>query len=256
MTLIIGMRCTDGIVMGADGAATLGTVLGQGTVMQSVKKIEKITGKFMIGVSGPVGVGQRIIGQIGQLFNSNKLNNVKSFQAMQIIRQELAPILMPEIKHATEAMQLTAGVSRQWALTQTVLAAPIDGQLRLYCFGCTGDPEEMTDNIPFVAIGSGQNLADPFLAFIKTIFWKDSVPNRAEGIFATFWSLHHAIRRNTGGVADPKQIVELYRDSQKNIVVKELEPDELEETVKAAENHLSQFKKNEGEPPPTAPAVN
>ncbi len=227
--------------------------------MQPVKKIQTMAGKFMIGVSGSVGVGQRIAGQIGQLFNSNKLNSVKSFQAMQLIRQDLAPILMPEIKYATEAVQLTGGVSRQWALTQTLLSASVDGQLRLYCFGCTGEPEEMTDSIPFVAIGSGQNLADPFLAFIKTIFWKDSVPNRAEGVFATFWALHHAIRRNTGGVADPKQIVELYKDAQKNTVVKELEPDELEETeenVKAAEDHLSQFKKNEGSPPPTAPIEN
>ena len=142
MTLIIGIRCTDGIVMGADGAATLGTILGQGTVMQPVKKIQTMAGKFMIGVSGSVGVGQRIAGQIGQLFNSNKLNSVKSFQAMQLIRQDLAPILMPEIKYATEAVQLTGGVSRQWALTQTLLSASVDGQLRLYCFGCTGEPEK------------------------------------------------------------------------------------------------------------------
>src|ERR1700680_224334 len=130
MTLITGIRCTDGIVMGADGAATLGTILGQGTVTQPVKKIQKVDGKFMVGVSGSVGVGQRIIGSIGQLFNSNKLNTAKSFQAMQLIRQDLALILMPEIKHATEAIQLTGGASRQWALTQTVLAASIDGQLR------------------------------------------------------------------------------------------------------------------------------
>lgn len=242
--------------MGADGAATLGTIFGQGTVMQPVRKLQRLADRLMIGVSGPVGVGQRISGTIAQLWNSGQLSNIESFQVMQKIRQALGPVLLLEITYASEATKLIGQAAQQFALTQTLLAAPIDGQLRLYCFGCTGDPEEITTNIPFVAIGSGQNLADPFLAFLRTIFWKDSAPNIAEGIFATFWSLRHAIRRNTGGVADPIQIMTLRAVGEDSFAVKELESAELEETeqaVKAAEDHLSQFKQAKGEPPPSAP---
>jgi 20S proteasome alpha/beta subunit len=39
MTLIIGIKCSDGIVMGADGAATFGS-LGQQTIRQGTKKLE------------------------------------------------------------------------------------------------------------------------------------------------------------------------------------------------------------------------
>lgn len=244
--------------MGADGAATLGTIFGQGTVMQPVRKLQRLADRLMIGVSGPVGVGQRISGTIAQLWESGQLSNIPSLQVVQRIRQSLGQILILEITYASEASKLIGAAAQQSALTQTLLAAPIEGQVRLYHFGCTGEPEEITDNIPFVTIGSGQNLADPFLAFLRTIFWKDSIPNMAEGIFAIFWSLRHAIRRNTGGVADPIQIMTLQKQGEDSFLVKELESTELEETeqaVKAAEEHLSQFKHGKGEPPPAAPAV-
>jgi 20S proteasome alpha/beta subunit len=248
--------------MGADGAATMGTMFGQPTILQSgVRKLQKISDKLMLGVSGPVGVGQRISGIVGGLWDGNKLSGQASFKAMQIIREALAPMLMLEIRYATEAAKVIGQqAATSAALTTSILALPIDKQLRLYSFGCTGEPEEATEALPFVAIGSGQNLADPFLAFIRSIFWKERTPNLADGVFATFWALQHAIRRNTGGVTDPKQIMKLYRDDRGNPAVKELERGELEETeqaVNAAEEHLSQFDfgKTKAEPPPTPPAT-
>jgi hypothetical protein len=241
--------------MGADGAATLGTILGQGTVLQPVKKLQKIANKMILGVSGPMGLGQRISGIVEQLLSTHKLNGVSSVQAMQIIRQNVAQILMPEIKYATEAVQLTGGASRQAALSQTVMALPVENKLRLYCLGCTGEPEEMTEHLPFVAIGSAQNLADPFLAFLRSVFWKNSGPNIAEGMFATSWSLRHAIRRNTGGVSDPIQMMTLQEPQRGTFVIKELdslELQEMEEAITAAEKHLSQFQHDRGEAPPTS----
>ncbi len=43
MTLIIGIKCSDGIVMGADGAATFAT-LGQPTIRQETKKLGNYSG--------------------------------------------------------------------------------------------------------------------------------------------------------------------------------------------------------------------
>jgi 20S proteasome alpha/beta subunit len=245
--------------MGADGAATLSTIIGQGTVQQPVKKIQKLADKMMIGVSGSVGLAQRISGVLGQHQTISKLSSAKSFQAMQILRQELAPVLVPELKYAKDAMPVLGNAGVQFAVTQTLLAASIEGRVRLYSFGCTGEPEEMTEALPFVAIGSGQNLGDPFLAFLRSVFWKDTPPSIADGVFATYWSLSHAIRRNTGGVADPKQIMTAQRNKDGQVSIRELEPEELEETdqaVKSAELHLSKFdfRNAEGEPPPAAPA--
>ena len=58
MTLIVGIKSRDGIVMGADGGATLGDI-PQTTVMQPIKKLEIISESVVIGTSGHVGLGQQ-----------------------------------------------------------------------------------------------------------------------------------------------------------------------------------------------------
>jgi 20S proteasome alpha/beta subunit len=253
VTLIIGVLCSDGVVMGADGAATLGA-LGQSTVIQPVRKLNKIANSLIVSTSGPAGLGQRIRGVIDQLWSGGQLPGMASHDAMSLIRQNIGQHLSMEIRYAAEAGKImNMGVASQSAISATILAAPIQGQLRLYEFDHTGAPEEKISDVPFVATGSGQHLADPFLAFLRRIFWKNSAPNMSEGVFATVWSLRHAIRTNTGGVADPIQLMTLSRDAQGNPTIKEFEQIELEEheqAVIAAEAHLSKFRENQPEAPP------
>src|SRR5580658_7856916 len=112
--------------MGADGAATMGTIFGQGTVLQPVKKLQNISNKVMLGVSGSVGAGQRIAGIIGQMWNAGFPNEMQSFQAMQAVRDRLGPMLTQEIRYATEAAKLVGPQAAQGAsLTTTVVALPI-----------------------------------------------------------------------------------------------------------------------------------
>lgn len=240
--------------MGADGAATLGA-LGQHTVTQPVKKLSVVANSVILGVSGSVGLGQRIGGTVNKLWDDRKFTGA-SFEVMQAVREAFAPVLMPEIRYATDAAKLVGqGAALPSAIALTLLAVPVQRQLRLYQFGCTGDPEEATADLPFVAIGSGQNLADPFLAFLRQIFWKEAQPNTSEGVFATVWSLLHAIRRNTGGVAEPIQLMTAKIDGGRP-VIKEFDVAELEETrqgVAEAEAYLSQFSRLTPTPVPTAP---
>lgn len=258
MTLIIGIKCSDGIVMGADGAATLGGgALGHFTVRQPVKKLAAIENSIIAGVSGPVGLAQRINGVMRQLWNSGQLASKQSFEAMTIIRNAIGEYLLVEIHYANKVAELlgTTKVGHS-ALTHTVIAAPIDQQLRLYQFDCGGAPEEATDDLPFIAIGSGQQLADPFLAFLRHVFWKDSLPNVAKGIFATLWSLEHAIRTNPGGVAEPMQLMILSKDEQDRCSVTEFAEEELEEhreAVREAESYLARFGREQGDAPPEPP---
>ena len=61
MTLIVGLLCRDGVVVGADGAASLGPAVGVYTVRQSVKKLFRVQGNMIFGVSGAVGMGQLLL---------------------------------------------------------------------------------------------------------------------------------------------------------------------------------------------------
>jgi hypothetical protein len=69
--------------------------------------------------------------------------------------------------------------------------------------------------LPFVSVGSGQSTADPFLAFIRDIFWPKRMPSLNDGIFATVWTLMHTIRTSPGGVGGRVQIVTLSKNDDR-----------------------------------------
>src|ERR1041384_917694 len=88
MTLIIGIRCSNGIVIGSDGAATL-SALGQPTATQPTPKLDIFDHKVIVGVSGPFGLGQIIKGQIEEQWKGNKLSGKSLPQAMVYLRTQL-----------------------------------------------------------------------------------------------------------------------------------------------------------------------
>ena len=106
-------------------------------------------------------------------------------------------------------------------------------------------PEEASSGLPFISIGSGQPLADPFLAFIRRIFWRDRLPTKAEGIFAALWTLQHAIETAPGGIGDPTQMILTEKVSNDQWQARELPQEELQEhkeAISCAECSLSNFR--------------
>lgn len=243
MTLVIGLKCSNGIVMGADSAATMDDGLGQPTIRQPYKKLEIIANRIIIGNSGPVGLAQQIRPQINDLWSANKLSGKRSHQAMGIIREKIIEVVKPELEMAGIARPALGNVAYQSAICATLVALPLSKRPCLLHFNHQCSPEEITESIPFTSIGSGRTLADPFLAFLKRIFWEKTQPNVIQGIFTVFWALDHAIRIAPGGIANPKQII-ILEQSQSQWEARELSEDELKEHiegVEAAEQHLRNY---------------
>lgn len=258
MTLIVAIKCSDGIVVGADGAATFGT-MGQYTIRQNVKKLNILSNRIIVGVSGPVGLGQRINGRVADLYSESKLTGKKPVDAMRIIREAIWPDIHGELQAASVAKNLIGGLAANSALSHTVIALPLDKQFALFQFDQQGAPEEATDDLLFVSIGSGQSTADPFLAFVKKIFWRDALPSLETGIFSALWTLDHAIEMNPGGVAEPIQLMILEKTG-KDFKARELEAAELlehREAINNAEAALEKFRTlnvgGDSSPPPEPP---
>ena len=58
MTLVVGIRCTDGVIIGTDSAVTSAT--GQAlTIMQPSKKITIVGDHIILAGTGELGLGQR-----------------------------------------------------------------------------------------------------------------------------------------------------------------------------------------------------
>lgn len=254
MTLIAGIKCSDGIVMGADGAATYATVLGATTVVQPTSKLQALRGKVLMGVSGQIGLGQLYCGRVGTAWDNKEFGNNVTVENAQ---RKLRDIVAQESQPSKLSSQGFGGNTASLLVTTSLVALPIggfNGQSELIRIDDPGVAEALSKDLPYAAIGSGQALADPFLAFLRNIFWRDSLPTVSDGIFAVTWTLRHAIDVSPGGVSDPIQLGIIERGKGQEWTARILEDDDLDEHlqhVSEAESYLRDFQnKGQEEIPP------
>lgn len=246
MTLIVGIKCEDGLVLGADGAATLG-VMGRPTVRQAIRKLEILEESIVLGVSGPVGLAQMFRGEIVGLWESKKLSGLRPHEAMATIRDAFWKHVARELQAAHLAANVIGpGPASESAICATIVALPVSKVPCLFQFNQQCSPEEATSNLPFVSIGIGQPIADPFLAFLRRVFWAKRLPTLAEGVFATLWTLKHAIDTAPGGISEPTQLVVLEKKGEiwRGRELQEEDQQEHREAIDAAEQCLANYRKS------------
>jgi 20S proteasome alpha/beta subunit len=256
MTLIIGFKCSDGLVVGADSGATMGDyVSGLRTIMQPMTKLQLVADKSIIGVSGPVGLGQLYVDCVERIHNEFRDKDISWI--CRRLRDEFRKDAEIALHMAAMATQVLGANARAGAITTTLVALAARDGPYLVQFDCECCPEVTTNDLPFVSIGSGQLIADPFLAFLKRIFWKDRSPSVSEGIFAVNWTLAHALDTAPGGIAPPITIGELKMEGTqpKARLLSDKELREHREMRTQAEAHIKKFEEllrpvgGEKEPP-------
>lgn len=264
MTLIVGIKCSDGVVIGADGAATLGNAVGQRTVIQPMTKLQVMQDRIVMGVSGQVGLSQLYCDRVEALWKERKLGlQVSLPEVMRLLQSAINQDAKEAIAGAAASVPfLGTNAAAALAVTASVIALPVggvNGHAELIQCNHLGFAEAATRDLPYVAVGSGQSLADPFLAFLRHVFWPGSLPKLADGVFAAVWSLWHAIRVSPGGVSEPIQIAILAYKGRE-LFASELAPEQLQEhrqNVAEAEQYLAGFKKSLPTslvaPPPSPP---
>lgn len=260
MTVIIGLKCSEGIVLGADGAATLGT-MGLRTIVQPTIKLSLIETKAIFGFSGPVG--------LSQLFYDRACTTCRAIQDIGLpevcrrLRDSFLQDANISFQVAALARSVVGVVAAENIASQTLIALAVQGQPELIQFDYQCLPEWTTNELPFVSIGSGEAIADPFLAWIRFVFWRRRLPTLAEGRFAVYWTLTHAIRTAPGGIGPPIQMAALER-KQDSVTARELSEAELKEhdvAISEYENAIRElFGEQHGEvqpsplPPPEPPS--
>jgi ATP-dependent protease HslVU (ClpYQ) peptidase subunit len=219
MTLIVGVKCSDGIVLGADSKATYATAMGQSTITQdTVTKLHIANNRIVIGVSGPIGLGQDYSAEIDAYLAQNG-QQVK-WKSVAAAKTDLTQRFW---KHAELCWQRAGAtvsvIGQQAAIMQcahsTAVAFEINDEPHLVTFSHQCAAEEVSENLPFVAIGSGQPQADPFLAFIRRIFWPSGLPTLTDGQLACIWTLSEVSRNSPGGVGGDMQLVCLSKEKSK-----------------------------------------
>ena len=240
MTLIVGILCQDGVVVASDSAATYGDA-GIPTIgQQPVTKVHKLADSVIFSTTGAVGIAQLYAEKIRSGWENDEFKAMKAPElVMDAIGKKIAQTVGPYLQTANLSRPLVGDCSP--SLCKALVAMPVKRVPCLFQFDYNGAPEQATRELPFIALGSGQRAADPFLAFLKRLLWKDVDPTLAEGRLAAAWTVDHVRRTDPGGVSGDIQMATLAATQGKQPTVAELGEEEVQEhleQIEAAEDAL------------------
>lgn len=226
MTVLVGILCQNGVVVGTDSSATF--VAGSmRTVEQPVRKIDVVDGRIIVAGTGQIGLGQRFVEVVAR--------NAKAFETMSAV--EAAKVICIE---ARNDFQSTGAAPEYGAL----VAFTRKGRLHLVEFGYpTMQPEFKNDGMWYVSMGSGQAIADPFLGLMRRAFCPDGPPPLHTGKFIATWTLAHTCDVNPGGIKEPV-VLSTLTNAKDGIKAEILSPEDMAEhsgMVIEAEGYLAGF---------------
>jgi hypothetical protein len=234
MTVLVGLLCKDGVVIGADSSATFGPHQSRPTIEQSCQKVFVVQNRFIIAGTGQVGAGQRFTAAVESAWTKNEFKNLN-------IPTDYGKIFsMIGIKDF-------ASTEMQKGCFGGLVAFPTKREANL-CELAVADfqPELKTAKMWFASMGSGQPITDPFLGMLRRVFYPNGgQPTVKEGLFLATWALEHAIELNPGGINGPPQLARLTLNGKGEPDAHLCSEDELAEhkdSAKAAEKHLAGFK--------------
>ena len=229
MTLIVGVRCTNGVVIGTDSAAMFGPI-NRATISQPfLQKIEIIDDRVIIAGTGAIGLGQRFVDVVSKCWENDELKNKSAVDVGRILSQK-----------AVKDFQGTGAKQGMYGALVAVACQPKDQTRRaeIIEFDVTDfQPEIKTKNLWYASMGSGQFVADPLLGFVRKTFWGDEPPTYQDGIFAATMVLKLSCEMDTGGVAEPIQMAVLEPDKGQ-YHARRLTEDELAEHKQNVDNAI------------------
>ena len=243
MTIVVGIRCADGIVVGTDSTFTIEIphvnpdYRGEPTIAQPGRKLY-VFDHVIVAASGPLGDIQRFAAIVKRAWgtDSGKLSKKAAIE----IGAELSKLGQEDF----ESTHLKAA-----RIAALVACATTSGPVLLEFELGRFQPEvKEPDGLWHSCIGIAQPTGDPFLAFLRKTVLRGNTPTFEEAKLIAFWSIQHACDVSPGGVGKPIQMAVIDRqDSTKksqNVKWKarELNSDELGETegaVKSAESYMA-----------------
>lgn len=199
MTVLVGVKCTDGVVIGADSMAT--SSMGPNRLIQllSNDKVQLIGNMGIMASTGSVGLSQRFKAVLDSIWRTGKRDDSISYMN-DVTAQTLNDFGKTHLQsHPPHGIGFGA-----------LHAMIIKGQPYLFEFGTTDfQPEIKQGKLFAVSLGSGQLLADPFLAFVSRVLWKEQEPTVRMAKVGVYWVLDHTIQYAPGGVGKPIKLAVL-----------------------------------------------
>jgi len=243
MTVVVGIKCENGIVVGADGSATSSDGV-QPTIEQPMDKIDLIGNRIIFTGSGAVGIKQRFLRILNDCYSKEQVFKKRDGHSHFVISKNLTQRFLKDLSET--GLAPGQPLYQRGSSFAGLLAFVYDNEPYL-CEFPQGDlqPEFKEDQSWFCALGCGQRIVDPFLGFINRVFFPDKIPSLLDGIFIANWAIRHAINLNTGGINDPISMAIIEKNGHNKFEVRKLSEDELlesEQMIQDVEKYMSSYK--------------
>ena len=250
MTLIVGIKCSDGIVIGADGATTINA--GNASITQPTTKLQILHNSLVIGMSGHVGLGQKHLNTILNLWTNIGSKGVPEFKDELHRKINLDVLMYNGVSQTGAQLTYTSNILLGFPLTQ--------GSELVHC-DVYGAVTTVSDAYYFFTIGSGSPTANALMSFFRTIYWPDTMPTVIDGVFAALWTLTHSTSIGGAvGVSEPIQVAVLQHTNGNSPstarILSDAELHEHRQHIRGIENHMREYTENLNglTQPPQAPS--
>jgi hypothetical protein len=278
MTVLVGILCSDGVVIGTDSAAASSPVPGQ-IVMEhqdlGALKIELIASDAITAITGSVGLAQRFDHQVRAVFEALK----QPFQPPQIVPQvgiigspiqqvlfNLVPpnqiplnvldpvaigrivpqIIISDFKTTQSALQGLPnhgwGLGALLAFVKNDTPHLIEFDQVQFHPELKGMPDPARGDRVYRAVSMGitQPMSDPFLAHAYRVLFGETTPTIERAKLVVAWTVDHASRYNPGGVGGDLQLAVLEK-IKGTWTAHHADTGEVEQQVQALEQHITEF---------------
>jgi len=232
VTVIVGVKCTDGVVIGADSIATSAAGTVPTMQIESNHKIRIFGKNIIVAATGAIGYAQRLHMCVEAAVNGKVFANFKHDR----LTQHIAEKFILEMQKSLAPNHPQFGGLNFGAMFGFV----VDDEPCLVEFAANNfQPEYKKDKLFFCSMGSGQALADPFLAFVSKVLWKNKLPDVKLGRFGVHWVLSHTLTYAPGMVGPPIVAASLVKSGKDWIASQIADNEEAEQFIASIEERIS-----------------
>lgn len=263
MSLIVGIRCADSVVLAASGPGTMPSEDGLPPARQWARKLRVVAGQAVLGVTAHDGLVQ----EMGLSLERCLAEPDDSDWSEDVLRGRLRDALAAPVQRTVAIHRTLQGLpgfgitSNDYVVSQALLAIPFHNSLRLFLLDPECSVTEVTDELTCAAIGSARAIAEPFLSFLRKVLWDAGMPDSALGELCAYWTVLHVAENSTGLVTFPAQLVVMKRGEGGTVDIYERGERELQRIEQAIDRGEEMIRRSlrgqppagEGSPPP-APA--
>lgn len=215
MSIIIGVRCSDCVILAASGPGPTAPQEAAAT-NGGLSRLRAIAGKGVVGVSGPEELGREMTAALERYLRARDpgdLSGEAHNDGMQTaIGQRIR--LTADMTRALERLP-GAGVPEGYSTGEALIAIPSEDSPSLHVVDRECRITEVVRGRPWAVVGPAKLAAESFLLFLQRLLWREGRPGRAAGQLAAYWAARH-VTEMQGGSSRSVQVVRLSREDRES----------------------------------------